>query len=166
MLDQAIQSAYEANEQKLRGKIPSPSVTLDPHQRAFLAGFDQWCRANGVRSFPAAPAAIAVYLRASLSEGDALAAAEAIRLAHQAHGLPCPVSTNVVRAQLNVMLDDKPPRWKPDEQLLWAALPPEIRGILTRKERERDTALRRKQNELAELKRNLTKDIENDQKEK
>jgi hypothetical protein len=151
-LDTAIQAAYEANLRKLQGKALSPPpVTLDSHQRAFLNDFEQWCRANGVRSCPAAPITIAVYLRTAMAEGDALAAAEAIRLAHQVHQLPCPVSTSVVRATLNEMLDDKPPRsWRADEQLLWGSLPPEIRGVISRRERERDVALRRLQSKMAD----------------
>jgi hypothetical protein len=154
MLDQAIAAAFEANETKLAARVSTPATTLDHHQRALFSAFEHFCRSNGVRAIPAAPAIVACYLRTCLAEGDALAAAEAVRMAHQAHGLPCPVSTHVVRAQLNEMLEDKPPRsWRASEQLLWAALPPEIRGIISRRERERDLALRRKQNELAELKR-------------
>jgi hypothetical protein len=153
-LDQAIAAAFEANERKLAAQVPLPAATLDPHQRALFSAFEHFCRSSGVRAIPAAPAVIACYLRACMAEGDAPAAAEAIRIAHQAHGLPCPVSTHVVRSQLNELIEDKPPRsWRLEEQLLWAALPPEIRGIISRRERERDLALRRKQNELAELTR-------------
>jgi hypothetical protein len=154
MLDQAIAAAFEANEKKLAARVKTPATTLDQHQRALFSAFEHFCRSSGVRSLPASPTTIAAYLRAALAEGDALAAAEAIRIAHQAHGLPCPVSTHVVRSQLNELIDEKPPRsWRADEQLMWAALPPEIRGVISRRERERNLALRRKQNELAELTR-------------
>jgi hypothetical protein len=149
MLDQAIAAAFEANERKLAAQVPLPAATLDPHQRALFSAFEHFCRTNGVRALPASPTTIAAYLRAALAEGDALAAAEAIRIAHQAHGLPCPVSTHVVRAQLNELLEDKPPRsWRADEQLMWAALPPEIRAVIARRERQRDLELRRLQSKV------------------
>jgi hypothetical protein len=149
MLDQAIAAAFEANEKKLATQVQTPATTLDQHQRALFSAFEHFCRSSGVRAIPAAPAIVAFYLRTSMAEGDALAAAEAIRIAHQAHGLPCPASTHVVRAQLNELLDEKPPRWRAEEQLLWAALPPEIRAVIARRERQRDLELRRLQNKVA-----------------
>jgi hypothetical protein len=154
MLDQAIAAAFEANERKLAAQVPLPAATLDPHQRALFSAFEHFCRSSGVRAIPAAPAIIAFYLRTRMAEGDALAAAEAIRIAHQAHGLPCPVSTHVVRSQLNELLEDKPPRsWRADEQLMWATLPPEIRAVIARRERQRDLELRRLQGKVADLQR-------------
>jgi hypothetical protein len=42
-----------------------------------------------------------------------------------------------------------------DQRAAWAALPIQVRGIITARERERDTALKRKFQELHELKLRL-----------
>jgi hypothetical protein len=43
--------------------------------------------------------------------------------------------------------------WTPYERALWAELPPVIRNAIERRERERDVALRRMQNQVAELRK-------------
>jgi hypothetical protein len=141
-LDHAISAALEFNEQKLSKKVPLPPTRLSEQQALLAEHFGIWCRQRGVRSLPARPTTIALYLQTALA--DAFAAAEAIRVAHQVHSLPCPVSTDVVRLQLNELMSDKPPRsWRAEEKLLWCELPPEIRKVIKRREQEDAAAVRR-----------------------
>jgi hypothetical protein len=141
-LDHAIAAAFEFNEQKLSKKVPLPRTGLTEEQAIVFELFAVFCRQNGVRSLPARPTTIALYFQTPLA--DAFAAAEAIRVAHQVHALPCPVSTDVVRFRLNELLDDKPPRsWRAEEKLLWCELPPEIRKVIKRREQEDAAAVRR-----------------------
>jgi hypothetical protein len=127
---------------------------LGEEQIKLFRGFTEWCKQYGVRSLPARPTTIAAYLQTGVA--DCLAAAEAIRLAHQAQLLPCPIGTDCVRAVLSELLQDKPPRsWKSSEQLLWAELPPEIRAAVARREHERELVIRRCQNQAAAAKAEL-----------
>jgi hypothetical protein len=154
-LDNAIGAALNFNEQKLSKNVPLPPTRLSEEQAIAFELFAVWCRQNGVRSLPARPTTIALYLQTALA--DPFAAAEAIRMAHQMQGLACPISSSVVRAVLNELLSDhKPPRsWRAEEKLLWAELPPEIRSVIARREQERDRAVRIAQCELAELRKRL-----------
>jgi hypothetical protein len=141
-LDHAISAALEFNEQKLSKKVPLPPTRLSEEQAIAFEHFAIYCRQQGVRSLPARPTTIALYLSTALA--DAFAAAEAIRVAHQVHSLPCPISTDVVRFRLNELMSDKPPRsWRAAEKLLWCELPPEIRTVIKRREQEDAAAVRR-----------------------
>jgi hypothetical protein len=143
-LDHAISAALEFNEQKLSKKVPLPPTRLSEEQAIAFELFAVWCRRNGVRSLPVRPSTLAVYLQSGVAGSDPFAVAESVRIAHQIHGLPCPVSTDVVRLQLNNLLDEKPPRsWRADEKLLWCELPPEIRKVIKRREQEDAAAVRR-----------------------
>jgi hypothetical protein len=154
MLDTAIAAAFEFNEKRLSKKVPLPPARLSEEQAIAFELFAVWCRQHGVRSLPARPTTIALYLQTALA--DAVAAAEAIRVAHQVHSLPCPVSTDVVRFRLNELSDDKPPRsWRNAEKLIWCELSPEIRAVIKRREQEDSAAVRIAQCELAELRKRL-----------
>jgi hypothetical protein len=155
-LQTAIDAAYRANEQKLAAQVQIPAHALNVEDELLVNRFGQWCKANGVHGpIGARPTTCAAYL-SGLSD-DFFEAAEAIRHAHQLHQQPCPISTDAVRTVLGGKLDVEPPRsWNAHEKLMWAELPPEIRRIITHRENERDTALKRKFNELTELKRQET----------
>jgi hypothetical protein len=84
---------------------------------------------------------------------DMLAAIEAL---HNYHGLSSPTHSAVVCRALESVFKAEPPRsWKPDEKLLFAALPEAIKQIIGRRERDRDREVRRAQNLAAELQQQL-----------
>ena len=111
-----------------------------------------------MRHCPARPATCAAFAATEAANGrDAqgicslLAAIEAL---HDHHDFSNPVATAAVSSVLNRIVKTAPPRsWGTAERSEWAKLPPAIRETITRRENERDIALKRKFNELAELKK-------------
>jgi hypothetical protein len=71
------------------------------------------------------------------------------------------VGSFAVRSVLAHRLTIEFPRsWSKEDRELAASLPPEIRAILFKREDQRDTALRRAQNALAEEKKQLAAEAE------
>ena len=79
---------------------------------------------------------------------------------HDIHNLPNPVTTAVVRAALAPLIDDAPPRsWSLQEKAKFYDAPVEVREIIARRTKQRETELSRLQNENAELRRELSAQI-------
>jgi hypothetical protein len=155
-LADAIAKAHVLNEEKLAAGIPIPQ--LDADAELHLASFNRFCSQHGVRNCPARPQVVAAFIRAEEkfgTEPQTIALIlSAIEILHDRHGQSNPVASAVVRAQLERILRTEPPRsWAKAEQLMFAALPPEIRAVIVRRERDRERWLRNKMNELAELKK-------------
>jgi hypothetical protein len=153
----AIEKAHAANEEKLTRGIQIP-VHIDADAELLLKPFVSFCSFNGVKHVPASPQVIAAFIRAEeklCTPPERIAATTAaIELLHDKHGLANPVACAAPRTELERILKIEPPRsWPRPEQLIFAALPPEIRAIVGRRDKQRETALRRAQNEAAEAKR-------------
>ena len=109
----------------------------------------------------------------SLPDNDLESAALAIVVIHDSVGASNPVATVACRTVLERRLRPETPRsWSNEDKQLFASLPVEIRAILTRRENQRDNALRRGQDKIAaEIKRlnapaeaEPKKETENEQK--
>jgi hypothetical protein len=158
-LADAIAKAHILNENKLTAGIPIPQ--LDADAELHLAAFNRFCSQHGVRNCPARPQVVAAFIRAEEKFGTPpetiVLILSAIQLLHDRHGLASPIASAVVRAELERVLKTEAPRsWPRAEQLMFASLPPEIRAVVAKRERDRERWLRNKMNELAELKRQLT----------
>lgn len=151
MLADAIAAAHAQNEAALSPQ--APRYDLDTEARQFAGTFIRWCADHGVRSCPAMPATVAAFVRSvGASKKEIAAPLTAIAELHDSQGLSNPVATAAVRAELGRALKLKPPRsWRKAEQLMFSELPPEIRAAVERREEQRDTQLRKLQNEVAEL---------------
>ncbi len=127
--------------------VSPPRPTED--QLALWARFEQHAAHRCVRPFPAFPALVADFL--NTLPDDALGqASDAIQAIHDSVGAPNPVASFGVRAILERRLRTECPRsWTKEDRIAFAAVPPEIRATLLRRESERDTALRRAQNKAA-----------------
>ena len=69
-----------------------------------------------------------------------------------------PVATSVVRAVLETVIDDDPPRtWTRPEKELFTFLPADIRAAVSRREKQRDVEIRKLHNERADLRHEVTK---------
>jgi len=152
MLADAIAQAVARNEAALAATMQR--YTPDDESQSAIAQWRKWCGDNGVRACPAHPAAVAVFVRSLGALGaDEKAISEAlcaIQQLHDSRGLPSPVATAGVRAELTKILELKPPRsWRKAEQLLFAELPAEIQLTIGRREQQRDTELRRLQSKVA-----------------
>jgi hypothetical protein len=125
--------------------------------------FDRWCENRGLISCPASPETVALFtIQNPTMPPEAMAALlEGITAAHQHVGDP--VSSWVVNRALETMFGEvSPPRsWKKEALRLWATLPYFSRSYITKREADRDAALRRSQNQLAEMKAQLKKEHEN-----
>jgi hypothetical protein len=144
-------------------KIQPPAVELDDKARALLAPFVEWCTRNNVRRCAAKAATVAAFVldqaASRTTPEHILATLGAIELLHDLHRLSNPVQTQIVHAVLGQIVKDPAPRsWTKDEQRDWPLLPPTIKAAIARRERERDTYLRKIQTELADLKKQLKPD--------
>jgi hypothetical protein len=151
-LADAIAAAHAQNEAKFTAQV-APYGELDNEAQMHLAAFIKWCGAHGVRSLPATPASVAMFVMGTRPE-EVAPALMAIQELHDSKGLPSPVATAAVRSAVSRTLKLKPPRsWRKAEQLMFGELPPEIRAAIERREQQRETELRRLMNQLTELKR-------------
>ena len=148
---------WETNERRLASelKLNVPKRSLSAAEFECWNRFSTWCEGESVRKIPAKPATVAAYILAMAGMGvphkQIVSVVNAADVAHQFHGLSSPLHTQIVRAALDTLLKAEPPRsWSKDEKAEWALLPPSIRDTIARRERERDTALRRLQNKTSE----------------
>jgi len=142
---------YERNEAALAEKVTRPVAALSEGDQPILIPFAQWATQNRVRYCPAKPTTVAAFIaeRAHLGEQVALDTAAAIARLHDVHGLSNPVATATVAAILDAIVKCDPPRsWPKEDKARFSLLPADIREVIGRRERERDRALRRQQNEL------------------
>ena len=146
--------AVAAVEQPLPAPVAEHQRLSDTH-RAICDTFSAWCSTKGFRSFPASPLHLAEYL-SSRVDVDLEPTVEAISAIHNLVNLADPTATNVVRAVLAQRLRIEPPRsWSKADQLHFAGLDAITRGIILKRETERDTAIRRAQNDLAFQRKHL-----------
>jgi hypothetical protein len=152
-LADAIQKAYVENERAMAAQVPR--YQMDDDSKRGIVPFVKWCGDHGVRSLPAAPASIAGFVRFMGKDQEAVASAlVAIAAMHDQHQLPSPTATACVRAALAETLELKPPRsWTEAEKLLFSDLPAEVRTIVSHRDHQRHTEMRRLQNEVADLKK-------------
>jgi hypothetical protein len=159
MIDRVILEAAR------RQKDPDAFVELqaEPSQVDEMTwkDFVAFAEREGVRHLPAKSQTIACYLLdGSITHEQALDVLAVIARRHDNHGLSNPCATAGVRAVLELMFDDQPPRsWKRAEMELWSRLPEDIRYAISRRERERERVVRLAQQEAADL-RNEKKNAE------
>jgi hypothetical protein len=145
----------QLNHSQLQAGLALPKVAITDEQRAIWQGFERYAAQHGIRAFPATPALAASYL-AAVDESDLEKVVDALHTVHDALGLASPCGASLaVKIVLERRLRAEAPRsWSREDKQLWASLPIGIRQILSRRENERDAALRTKQNKLAaEMKR-------------
>ena len=121
--------------------------------------FVEWCSAKAVRHCPAKPSTVAAFILDSRLKHDRmLDALNVIARLHNKYSLSNPVATSVVRAVLETVMDDAPPRsWTKAEKELYSFLPTDIRAAISRREREREKYLSQTRNEIAEARKQATR---------
>jgi len=104
---------------------------------------------------------VAAYI-AAIPEIEISDALDAIQAAHDYVAHASPVGSFAVRSVLSARLTSiAPPRSFSKEDSFWFTVAPiELQQIVARRERERDTALQRSQNALAEEKKQLAAEAE------
>jgi len=161
-LAQAIRQVQEreldANEMALASCFPPPPE-LSPVEQQRLIPWLSWCEQQRVRPVRARPTTVAAYVRYQQDQGipRPLIAErlEAIEALHEAAALANPVATVVVRTTTGGSTIETPRSWAKDEKQLFTQLPVEIQRVIARREADRETQMRRSQNEAADLRRQL-----------
>jgi hypothetical protein len=162
----------DANESALASCFPAPPALSDETRQRVLP-FVTWCEVQRIRALPAKPFSVAAFVQWQLDQRvprqvivETLASIEAL---HNAASVGNPVSSPVVAATLGTTVD--PPRsWKKEDKEFFATLPLHAQSIIADREQERETHLRRSQNQLADQRRQLkaaaeTKAVETTEKE-
>jgi hypothetical protein len=161
-LAQAIRAVNEreidASEAALIQCFPPPPQ-MSPQQQHDVIVFVNWCEQSRVRSLAARPASVAAFCQWQQDLGvpkDKISATlSAISALHIAASMGDPCATPLVRTITAASTIDPPRSWTRDEQQAFRELPVEIQRVVARRERDREVQLRRMQNELAELKKQL-----------
>lgn len=149
--------AAVAAEVVLRAQLPPPP-DLSEDDRKSLQPFVQWTTQKNARYCPAAPLTISAFVLAQAATGAStdklLQQLDAIGRLHDRHNLANPCATWTARAALESVIQTDPPRsWTKAEQQAFVQLPSEVKAAISRREKDRERALRRTQNELAAMKR-------------
>ena len=151
---------WDANEKRLAEQLglDVPKTILSTDTVARLDFFAKWAAAKGVRKCPCKPHVLAAFAWENHSLGvpqqQTLAILKAVEEQHHHFNLSNPAATKIVWAAVETICKAEPPRsWTKAEKAEWVLLPPDIRQAISRREAERDKALRRSQNELADLKK-------------
>jgi hypothetical protein len=159
---------WDTCEQALSGALPFrlPQSPLADDVSGRWRLFETWAEANGVRSLPSKPSTIAAFIldqnKAGMDVTNLLAILDAVEQAHDSIGLSNPVRCALPRRALEQIIKAEPPRsWPKEAKAEFSLLPPDIREIVAKREMERDTALRRAQNQIAEERKALAAGADN-----
>src|SRR6516225_358345 len=132
---------------------------FEPGDAELLAPWLEWCRDKSVRHAPAKPWCVAAYLldrHKSVAEQKLLDELAAINRLHDHWKLASPV-TGPVNAALERVLTEAPRSWRRAEKWAWFQLTPAVKAAVKRRHDETETCIRNLQNEIARLKKELTK---------
>ena len=159
-LAQQIEAAHIRNEQNLAARIAAPRLELENEGKRLLGRFISFCKQNGVRYLPSAPATVAAFIKAEHAAGATpemiLKTLAAIEILHSQANAANPVACPAPRAALSEILKIEGPRsWNKAERLVFAGLPIEVRAIIERHAKIDSDAVKRTLNEAAELRKSL-----------
>jgi hypothetical protein len=156
-------AAWDRAEAAVRSelKLDLPPRSLSADTLAHIRTFENWAKAKGVRKCPCKPFVLACFIQEHHALGvqseQIIAIVKAVDDLHQYHSLASPLYTQAARSALAQAVDVTSPRgWNKDERVAFDALvDPLIRQAVSRHEWLRDRDLRRRQNEISELKKQL-----------
>src|SRR5262245_28166478 len=170
MLAQVRANEVAQAEAQIASCFPPPRQ-LSPEEQQRLVPFLSWCSGQGVRACPARPTTVAAFAQFQQDRGvprqaiaDILSAIEDL---HTAASVGNPVATPVVRTVTGASTIEAPRSWDKESKFAFRELPPEIQAVIAKREQDRETAMRRAQNEAGELRRLIktaadTKPVENE----
>jgi hypothetical protein len=154
---EAMDRAYQTNEATLANQIAAPRLDCDAER---LQHYTEFCKQHGVRALGAAPGTVAAFIKSEHDRGVSpdgiLSVLADIEALHSNNNLANPIATTAVRAVLSEIVNLNPPRsWGKQERLLFASLPPDVQFIVERHARLDSQAVRKSQNEAAQLRHQL-----------
>jgi hypothetical protein len=123
--------------------------------------FGKWAIVRNVRSLPAMPAHVAAFITDLASAGKSVKEiwplVQEISQAHVSNGFADPTAGGVVGDMINsISMIDAPRCWPKSEWSRFKQLPYDLQLFYSQKDAERSRAIRRSQNEAAELRRILS----------
>jgi hypothetical protein len=146
----------DANEEAIASSFERPAP-MSPAAQQQVLPFLEWAAAQRIRALPARPTSVAAYVQYQQDQGISrqliAERLEAIEELHFAAALANPCATPVVRTTTGGSTIEAPRSWRGDEKLSFYELPIEIQTVVARREQDRETQLRRGQNELAAIKK-------------
>jgi hypothetical protein len=146
----------ESNEQAIASCFPRPPE-LPPDAQQHLTPFLEWCAVQKVRALPCRPTSLAAYLQwerdRHTPKEKISATVAAIEQLHNAANWGNPCASPIVRITTAASTIEAPRSWPAADKLRWPELPIEIQAVVARREKNRETELRRAQNEAGELRR-------------
>jgi hypothetical protein len=146
----------DQNEEALASCFPPTTHELSDEMKALLVPFIHWCEGKRVRALPARPTTVAAFLQSQKDRGlqpfETLLAIEAL---HLFAGMANPVATPIVRSMTEGTSVVPPRSWSRVEKEEFQLLPRHAQEVIVRRENDRERALRRSQNELADMKKLL-----------
>jgi hypothetical protein len=156
----AVTGAKDFAQEYFKPELKDADDPRKQRSAELLETFTMWCNSKGVPSLPAKPTTVAAFIlaRRRLDADEKLTRniVHAVERQHDIAGLPNPVATFAVRLALNKPATVEPPRsWPGAQKLMFAGLPREIQEVVSAREADRERALRRGQNEIAEMKKRL-----------
>ena len=147
---QAINERQLADSLGIAGEGP-----LTAQEQQIWHSFVIYAKQRGVASFPASPALVA-YFMAHVAEEIIAESLQTIVRVHNASGLANPCATAAVLEVLSRRIKlDCPRSFNAADRQLFLQLSPDLQLTVARRERERDRTLRKGQNEIAEMKKQL-----------
>ena len=168
---------WDAGDAKVAAELPikppRPVLSADVVER--FNRFSAFAASKSARKLSARPTTLAAFILDQNNLGvpveQIVSVLHAVQEVHDAHSLASPVACRITRAALELVVKTEPPRgWTKAEKADWALLPPDIRSTISRRMREVEVALRRAQNQAAELRKRHNgadetvkhKEVEND----
>jgi hypothetical protein len=129
----------------------------DPVEVAIPLVFAAWCEMKSLRSLPALPASVALFvLEHAVDIAEVAPVVKEISDAHLARGFADPTATWPVPVAMNSAAKIEPPRsWPKALKQRFPELPFDVQTYLAPHEAQRDRVVRRAQNEAAEARKQL-----------
>jgi hypothetical protein len=157
MLAQARANEVAAAENALFNQIAAQlpqHPEIDEQTKLLLVPFLQFTGTAGVRHLPAAPTTCAAFIlnqaKAGVGPERIAAEAQAIEKLHDQYNQANPLQTRSARWALDQVLKIEAHRsWPAAEKAMYAHLPVQIRAVISNREKDRERALRRGQNQFA-----------------
>ena len=126
------------------------------------SAFGKWCIVRGVRSLPAMPAHVASFITELAASEKSIKQiwpiVKEISAVHVSSGFADPTAGGVVADMINSITMIDPPRsWPKDEWPMFKALPYDLQVWLRKREAQRDSEVRRTQNDAALWRKHIEK---------
>jgi hypothetical protein len=126
-------------------------ISAPQGDRSHLPFWQAWCAKKNIASFPALPAAVAIFVLNHKDIGDLEKVIGGISIVHQERGAADPTLSPIVIAALNQVRPIEPPRsWDTAHKIRFQQLPRDVAVYIRDRENNRDRALRQHMEKVRE----------------